>query len=91
MAVGVSEAIRIWDIPSGTSPRAIANRGYWGSQALALSPDGRTVAACVDNSIGTWELDSGKPLLKDLLGHRSSAHFTACTPDGKLIITASAV
>jgi len=88
LAVGMSEAIRIWDVPSGASSRRIPNRGWWGYQALAMSPDGRTVAASIDNSIGLWETDSGKPVLQDFPAHRHAAPFVACTPDNKLIITA---
>jgi WD40 repeat protein len=88
LAVGMSEAIRIWDVPSGASSRRIPNRGWWGYQALAISPDGRTVAASIDDSIGLWETDSGKPLLQDYPAHRHAVRFVACTPDNRLIITA---
>ena len=55
---------------------------------MAISADGRVVAASIDDSIGLWETDSGKPILQDFPAHRNAAPFVACAPDDKLIVSA---
>ncbi len=87
LALGMNQAIRIWDVPSGSSPRTISNPGWSGYQALAISPDGQTVAASIGYAIGLWEVATGQPVLQDFHAHRGWITFAAYTPDQKCFIT----
>jgi mono/diheme cytochrome c family protein len=58
--------------------------------ALALSPDGKTLATGgYDQKIMVWDLATGK-VLRTLAGHNGSINGLAFRPDGKVLASASA-
>ncbi|KAF7316018.1 Chromatin associated protein [Mycena indigotica] len=60
-----------------------------GVTSVALSPDGRYVAAgSLDNVVRIWDADSGV-LLERLRGHRDSVYSVVFTPDGRGVISGS--
>jgi hypothetical protein len=59
------------------------------SAALAVSPDGRTIATGdKDGSVGLWDFNTGKAI-SSLKGHQGTVSGLAFSPDGKLLATAS--
>ena len=52
-------------------------------QSIVASPDGKLVAAVSDDSLGVWEVPSGREILRRTLTTQDS--FLAMSPDGKLL------
>jgi len=60
-----------------------------GLGGLAVSPDGKTVAAGQNNfHVGIWDAHSGK-LLSSLQGHSATVTAVAYAPDGKTLYSGS--
>jgi RNA polymerase sigma factor (sigma-70 family) len=78
--------VRVWDAASG---RQTAKLDHGATvRALALSPDGRTLAAaCFDNSVRLWDLRNGTET-KRLGGHGRIGWQQAVvfTPDGQRLL-----
>ncbi len=85
----VEGEITVWDIESGQMVRR------WSGHrdtiyALALSPDGQTLASgSYDQKIKLWDVADGKER-KTLSGHNGAVFGLAFRPDGKLLASASA-
>jgi WD40 repeat protein len=63
-----------------------AHRGW--VRALAVSPDGKTLASCGnDHLVKLWSIPDGK-LLRELAGHDCHVYNTAFHPDGKHLVSA---
>jgi WD40 repeat protein len=58
------------------------------SESSTFSPDGRRLPAVSDTLIRLWDWRTGKPL-KDLT-HAKAVNHASFTPDGKLVVSASA-
>ena len=92
-AVDTSDGtISVIDLDTGAERRAI-NAGAF-SGALALSPDGRTLASSSGvlsepAAIRLWDVSSGR-LIGHLEGHQARAGQLVFLPDGKRLISASA-
>jgi general transcriptional corepressor TUP1 len=57
--------------------------------SVAVSPDGCLVAVGYsDNFVRLWDLQTGQ-LIEHLVGHISSVHSVAFTPDGKGLVSGS--
>ena len=79
--------IHLWNLSDGTARRLGSHQNR--VVALAVSPDGRTVASAGwDGAIGLWTLD-GRPG-RLLRGHGSSVNDVAFSPDGARLYSASA-
>lgn len=77
--------IRIWQYPE---LRELAKwQASQGSHSIALSPDGSTVAAVVDDRIGLWKVPSGKSLGTITPSGRTAS--VAFTPDSRAIVAVS--
>ena len=60
-----------------------------GVTSVAISPDGRLVAAgSLDTVVRLWDVQSGT-LLERLKGHRDSVYSVAFTPDGRGLVSGS--
>lgn len=63
-----------------------AHRGW--ARALAVSPDGKTLASCGnDHLVKLWSLPDGKPLTT-LAAHDNHVYNVAFHPDGKSLVSA---
>ena len=79
--------IHLWNLSDGTARRLGRHENR--VVALAVSPDGRTVASAGwDGAIGLWTLD-GRPG-RLLRGHASSVNDVAFSSDGSRLYSASA-
>jgi WD40 repeat protein len=74
--------LRVWGIASGRVVRRIPVRAD--IRSIALSPDGKTIAVPVNDSVVLWELSSGKERGR-FHGHRSWIGSVSFSPDGKLL------
>ena len=60
-----------------------------GVTSVAISPDGRLVAAgSLDNTVRIWDVATGQ-LIERLRGHKDSVYSVAFTPDGDGIVSGS--
>lgn len=60
-----------------------------GVTSVAISPDGRLVAAgSLDKVVRVWDVQTGKPLER-LEGHKDSVYSVAFMPDGKTLVSGS--
>ncbi|HVC93561.1 MAG TPA: WD40 repeat domain-containing protein [Pirellulales bacterium] len=87
LAAGYEEKLLIWDLPSAKVARTIAVPKWWGERGLAISPNGKVVAAPLDNSLGMWDATTGMPLLCELQSHTSWIPSVAYGAEGTLIVT----
>lgn len=84
-------SIEIREAVSGRSLRRFSvPAGSGAVRSLALSPDGRRLAAGTQSSedVRVWEVESGR-LLASLKGHSSAVTAVAFSPDGTRVISAS--
>jgi general transcriptional corepressor TUP1 len=66
-----------------------ANASDAGVTSVAISPDGRLVAAgSLDTIVRLWDVETGQ-LLERLRGHKDSVYSVAFTPDGKGLVSGS--
>ena len=73
---GWSDSLPVYEVRDG-----------WSEKAMALSPDGRTLATCDYDSIQLWNVESER-LLRDIRAPGdglSADHSVTFSPDGELI------
>ncbi len=79
---GFDGTVRVWDLATRKELRSLPARGC--VFGLALSADGRAVAAADAQGVTLWELDTGKELRH--FGPRNvQALAVALSPDGRLL------
>jgi hypothetical protein len=81
--------IQLMEVATGKRRLLIGDQGH-AAHALALTPDGRTLATgTIQGTLHFWDVATGRELHK-LVAHRSSIRSIAFTPDGRRVITGSA-
>lgn len=88
VALGGAARVKLWNVESGKS-KEILDEHQRTVRALAISPDGTSLAATGDrnNSILLWDIASGN-LIRELVGHSKSVSAVKFSPDGKRIASA---
>jgi WD40 repeat protein len=79
------EGVVLWDTSAGRQMAAFAQKTC---RAVALSPDGKTVAAAEGNGINLWDVESGTKRAA-LEGHQGMVWSVAFSPDGALLLSGS--
>lgn len=77
--------VTLWDVGTGKELAKFSERSWWGA-SIAMSPDGKTLAFSLDNTLRLWDFATQKQLAP-LSGH--SASVLAFSPDGKMLASAS--
>lgn len=63
--------VRLWNLETGSAGPAITEwgevptltcGGWWAVEAVAISPDGRTLATSVGNEVRLWSMKTGQPI-----------------------------
>ncbi len=73
----------LWDVVGRRERAAYKQKGC---RAVALSPDGRTVAAAEARAINLWDVPTGN-LRATLQGHEGAVWSVAFSPDGKWVLS----
>lgn len=90
LALGASDQrLYLWDLPSGERRGELISSPTPGARALALSPDGRYLAAAFsDQAIRIFRIEDGH-LIKTLTGHTGLIRSLSIHPDGRTLFSAS--
>ena len=88
---GGDGSVKIWDGGTGALLRRFeVGKPSGGACSLAISPDGRLLAAgTVNREIRLWSLADGTEL-KSLAGHGGAVEAVAFSPDGRMVASGSA-
>ncbi len=88
LASGSGNEIRLWKVNTGnpiSSLDAVKNVA-----ALALSPDGKTLASgTMDGQVQVWNLAPTPQIQSTFTGHRGSVYVLMFSPDGKTLASGS--
>jgi RNA polymerase sigma factor (sigma-70 family) len=84
VTTGMGNVIRLWDVGTGKERQQIKMPGTR-AYTVAVSPDGRTLAAG-DNLLHLWDVKTGRELLPQK-GHQSALTAVAVSSDGQTIAT----
>jgi WD40 repeat protein len=77
--------VRLWDLATGQTTATLTPHGGY-VVAVAFSPDGRTLAAAVDDTVRLWDLATGQATAA-LFGHTEHVWSVAFSPDGHTLAT----
>jgi WD40 repeat protein len=81
-------SLDVWDLRRDRKVQHIPGSGSAPRTALAISPDGKTVATADGPAVRLWDLPSGREIGPER-GHRGGVWAAALSPDGKNLLTAS--
>ncbi|MFJ4585215.1 nSTAND1 domain-containing NTPase [Streptomyces echinatus] len=89
LATGSSDGtVRVWDTATGRTRGKLT--GLYGEvNAVAFSPDGRTIATGSSYSAWLWDAATGRARTP-LTGHTDTVFSVAFSPDGRTVATAGA-
>jgi WD40 repeat protein/serine/threonine protein kinase len=80
---GGSGPIEFWDIPTGYKRASLPGPG---GNRVAISPDGRTLAASKDTTVRLWDMATQQETAV-LPGHKANVNGLAFSPDGKMLVS----
>jgi RNA polymerase sigma factor (sigma-70 family) len=82
--------IVLWDLVSGQEIRRLSGRYVYPLEALAFSPDGRTLVSGGQSSkdLCLWEVGTGQPR-RQFAGHQGALFSVAFSPDGRMMASGS--
>jgi WD40 repeat protein len=90
IAAVAGKRVSLWEAATGKEIRCLEGIQN-GCRALALSPDGKLLAAVDDYAPAhVWEVSTGREILQ-LAGHVSPMYAVAFSPDGKVLATGGGV
>lgn len=95
IAVGGSDAVRVWDVTTNQDHRSVTRNGGM-VRALAISPDGRLLVSACDQALNefgrfnimVYDIRSGRSLVL-FARHKSTPMSAAFHPDGSQVATGS--
>jgi WD40 repeat protein len=80
--------ILVWDVETGTLKHRFAVLGAQ-PKRLALSADGKLLAAPMGETLRVWSLETGQSIGGETTGHTAAVCALAFSPKGDRIVTAS--
>jgi WD40 repeat protein len=80
------DGVRQWNAATGQE-RPVPAPAWKKVQALALTPDGTTLATAAGNLIQVWDAVTGKERFPDLSGRGGTVWACALAPDGRTLAT----
>jgi WD40 repeat protein len=84
---GENWLVSLWDVGAVT-PREL--KTFNGGTPMAMSPDGKSLAAAWALDVQLWDLSSAEPVKGPALsGHRGTIASLAFSPDGKTLVSVS--
>ncbi len=95
LAIATDRTIQLWDLPNGKlvkvafarSPQQAKTLGPTLPQAMAFSPDGKSLATLdLDNSIKLWNANNGARIIT-LRRHQRPVEAIAFSPDGQTLLS----
>lgn len=87
LAAAAGDAVRLWDLASGTEVRRLRVPSV-SVHSLAMSPGGQTLAAgYLDHAVRLWDLAGGG--VRRLEGHETVVGALAFSPDGEILASGS--
>ncbi|WP_432197668.1 WD40 repeat domain-containing serine/threonine protein kinase [Streptomyces sp. bgisy027] len=87
-SAGYGPVARVWNLPSKKGIDISTNHGT--TQSIALSPDGKTLAASEPyRTVSLWDLETRKLIKTLAVEHTDFVNMVAFSPDGKTLATAS--
>ncbi|MDE0019807.1 MAG: T9SS type A sorting domain-containing protein [Candidatus Poribacteria bacterium] len=84
-AAGGGGSVHLWDVEKREVLRTV--KGIGSVHALALSPDGRSIAVGGEDSVRVWSAENGA-LRGKMVGHEGAVRTVAYSPDGRHIASA---
>ncbi len=87
----IERAVHIWDVDKGVCVRtlrldAAPKPAFSGVNALAFSPDSKTLAVGTLSNLWIWDVRTGR-LIRELKGHTKGVSAAFFSPDGKTLVS----